>query len=164
MSFQTHRPTQTLLIPQKRPLLAPVKPTINVVQHQHQHQTSPENSLPNTTTPTTTITPQKEERKEEEPQPTEYDFARIPQPFLDPRLWENIKSVESLYSSSLSASFSTAAFSGAEAEAASSSNRERRGMNEKEAEEEDRRKRAREAEYGGMAVRGRSGVRGRRDR
>ena len=156
MPFQTHRPTQTLLIPQKRPLLAPVKPTINVVQHQHQHQhqhqTSPENSLPNTTTTITTITPQKEERKEEEEelQPTEYDFARIPQPFLDPRLWENIKSVDSLYSSSLSAS--------------SSSIRERRGMNEKEAEEEDRRKRAREAEYGGMAVRGRSGVRGRRDR
>ncbi|PKY06472.1 hypothetical protein P168DRAFT_325337 [Aspergillus campestris IBT 28561] len=155
MPFQTHRPSQTLLIPKKRPLLEPTKTKVKAVQHQTFNNS-----------PTTTTKPGEQE-KEGQTQPTEYDFARIPQPFLDPRLWENIKVVDSLVtSSSTTTSSSTAASSGGGAAATGAatggarvSNREKSATNEKEAEEEDRKKSLREAEYGRMAVRGRTGVR-----
>lgn len=70
---------------------------------------------------------------------TEFNFSLPPQPFLDPGCWERIRA-------------SSSSRLGGEG---GSEGRNALQLNEKEREEERRRRRVREAEYGGMAVRGR---------
>ncbi|KAG2411864.1 hypothetical protein HFD88_009420 [Aspergillus terreus] len=128
MSFQTTREKTSLLIPTKRALTKPKSKTL-------QPNARPaHNPIQATTTTTTTKT---------DPAPrastVEYDFSRIPQPFLDPPLWENMKTVDRLRGEE------------SKTEAGDFEARERAEL--------ERRRRERDAEFGGMAVRERRRVR-----
>ncbi|KAE8133039.1 hypothetical protein BDV38DRAFT_194983 [Aspergillus pseudotamarii] len=144
MTFQTTRPSPTLLIPSKRPLAVPKNPTLSLTT-----ATYPPIHIRSTSTSTSTSAVSESKSKSKSTSTdhhveltsrsttVEYDFSSGPQPFLDPALWENVKAVDRL-------------------------RREGDGLGEgdvsvKEKEEELRRKKEREAEYGGMAVRGRMG-------
>ncbi|KAE8360023.1 hypothetical protein BDV27DRAFT_135191 [Aspergillus caelatus] len=146
MAFQTSRPSPTLLIPSKRPLAAPKNPTLS-----NTTATYPPIHIRSTSTSTSTSAVSESKSKSKAKSTSrnhhvelksrsttvEYDFSSGPQPFLDPALWENVKAVDRL-------------------------RREGEGLGEgnvyvKEKEEELRRKKEREAEYGGLAVRGRMG-------
>jgi hypothetical protein len=128
MSFQTTREKTSLLIPTKQALTKPKSKTL-------QPNARPaHNPIQATTTTTTTTT---------DPAPrastVEYDFSRIPQPFLDPPLWENMKTVDRLR--------------GEDSKPAAGD------FEARERAELERRRRERDAEFGGMAVRERRRVR-----
>ncbi|KAE8351438.1 hypothetical protein BDV28DRAFT_137034 [Aspergillus coremiiformis] len=127
MSFQTTRPSSTLLIPSKRFLTTPKNPI---------RSTSTSISTP---TPTSTSKPrspdQPGEIKASQTTTVEYDFSQSPQPFLDPALWESIKAVDRERRDG-----------GGEGD-----------VYGKEREEGMRREKERNAEFGRMAVRGRMG-------
>ncbi|GAB1211477.1 hypothetical protein ATERTT37_000592 [Aspergillus terreus] len=128
--FQIHttREKTSLLIPTKQALTKPKSKTL-------QPNARPaHNPIQATTTTTTTTT---------DPAPrastVEYDFSRIPQPFLDPPLWENMKTVDRLR--------------GEDSKPAAGD------FEARERAELERRRRERDAEFGGMAVRERRRVR-----
>ncbi|KAL3450634.1 hypothetical protein BJX65DRAFT_269742 [Aspergillus insuetus] len=81
MSFSTTRPKSTLLIPSKRPLSPPTR-----------------SKTTSTTTPTLQIrsftdnTNNNAQVQSNDRIRIEVDFAAAPQPFLDPGLWEKMKS------------------------------------------------------------------------
>ncbi|BAE62842.1 unnamed protein product [Aspergillus oryzae RIB40] len=144
MTFQTTRPSSTLLVPSKRPLSAPRNPTLSNTTATyppiHIRSTSTSTSTPavaESKSKSKSISENQHVELNSRPTTVEYDFSSGPQPFLDPALWENVKAVDRL-------------------------RREGEGLGEgdvyvKEKEEELRREREREAEFGGMAVRGRMG-------
>ncbi|KAF9884037.1 hypothetical protein FE257_002375 [Aspergillus nanangensis] len=130
MQYQTCRPQQALLIHTKQPLRKPQsKPfaTINPSSRPADIQLR---------TPDTTASgsaDMDQNRKPEGVSTVEYDFAKIPQPFLEPKLWENVKAVDRLRCQQpLSASTED--------------------FESREKEELERRQRRRDAEFGGMAL------------
>ncbi|OJJ72832.1 hypothetical protein ASPBRDRAFT_42567 [Aspergillus brasiliensis CBS 101740] len=137
--FSSKRPPSSLLIPEKRPLKTSSSvsktyssekytPNLYFTSSREKQEQDPENkTMDSKEADPTTITTT-----------TEFNFSLPPQPFLDPGVWERIRS------SSLSSSSRGGGESGS-----------RMQLNEREREEERRRRRVREAEYGGMAVRGR---------
>ncbi|GES66081.1 hypothetical protein ATEIFO6365_0013004900 [Aspergillus terreus] len=130
MSFQTTREKTSLLIPTKQAL---TKPKSKTLQPNARPAHNPIQATTTTTTTTTTTDPAPRAST------VEYDFSRIPQPFLDPPLWENMKTVDRLRGED---SKTTAG-----------------DFEAKERAELERRRRERDAEFGGMAVRERRRVR-----
>ncbi|KAF7130973.1 hypothetical protein CNMCM5793_003908 [Aspergillus hiratsukae] len=132
-TYQSHRPSSTLLIASKRPLTTPSRlpRTINPSVHPARVTIKPSPSLSSAATATaaSTATGTSDRSKA---YTVEVDLSQPPQPFLDPAVWERMKAT------------------GRDALAGPSAERE-------EGEEERRRRREREAEFGQMAVRGRLG-------
>ncbi|KAL4890844.1 hypothetical protein BDV59DRAFT_78795 [Aspergillus ambiguus] len=124
MTFQTTRERDQLLVPTKQPL---AKAKAKLLKPTASRPADDPSSIPASTThPATRATS------------VEYDFSKIPQPFLDPPLWENMKAVDRLRGDGSAAA--------ADFEA-------------REREELERRRSERDAEFGSMAVRGRKRAR-----
>lgn len=154
-----------LLIPHKRPLLPPTT-----------HTTTNQNPVykvlnPSTTPATTHVKPPLDTNDNEEESINEpvrdkstqiqFSFASAPQPFLDPPTWEAMLKRARTVAASASASV------GESASASASNSVRRRGETSNseflgtETPDQQRIRREREAEYGSMAIRGRSSVSGR---
>jgi hypothetical protein len=151
-----------LLIPHKRPLLPPTIHTTTNQKHVYKVLN------PNTTAPTTNMKPALDANKDEPvteptnktPSRIEFSFASAPQPFLDPPTWEAMLKRAQARAASASVSL------GEGESASNSTSTRRRGENlsessELETPDQQRIRREREAEYGSMAIRGRSSVSGR---
>ncbi|PYH66443.1 uncharacterized protein BO88DRAFT_406912 [Aspergillus vadensis CBS 113365] len=145
--YTTTRPTKSLLIPKKRPL----KTSSTTISKNYSTEkytpslyftSSSSSTEQNPKSKSTDNDNDKEARATTTT--TEFNFSLPPQPFLDPGCWERIRSVYSFSSSRLGGESRSGSGSGSVMQ-----------LNEKEKEEERRRRRVREAEYGGMAVRGR---------
>lgn len=164
----THsRPPSTLLIPPKRALLPPTPTThhqpvkrilnpsavaasIRTKGAHHNYTNSQEDRDPG-------VLEDEEDRK---PPRIEVSFSAIPQPFLDPPLWESIlrtRRVKAM-TQSRSADDERGGEVGEEREEEDTSESGATGPG---TGEERRRRREREVEYGSMAIRGRSSLRGR---
>lgn len=146
-----------LLIPQKRALLPPAthiasnhKPVYKVLN-------------PSATPATTDMKPPLNDNEDDpiteplaqKPIRIEFSFASSPQPFLDPPTWEGMLKRAQSKAASESAG-----------ESASAPSTRRRGehlseSSDVETPDQQRIRQEREAEYGSMAIRGRSSVRGR---
>ncbi|PYH84097.1 hypothetical protein BO82DRAFT_390536 [Aspergillus uvarum CBS 121591] len=139
--FQTTRPAPSaLLIPQKRPLFPPKQnPPINP----NTTIRPPSLLLAASSNPDPTPEP-REQASGIRPRDTEFNFAAAPQPFLDPGCWERIRGVD-------------AARAGVEGQRGGEGlgGHAGMGLGVEESEELQRRRRVREAEFGGLAVRGR---------
>jgi hypothetical protein len=101
-----------------------------------------------------------EEEQDPKPPRIEVSFSAIPQPFLDPPLWESI--LRTRWVKTATRSRSTDEERGGEAgEEGEEADTSESGATGPETGEERRRRREREVEYGSMAIRGRSSLRGR---
>ncbi|KAJ5389975.1 uncharacterized protein N7496_001043 [Penicillium cataractarum] len=150
-----------LFIPHKRPLLPPITHTTSNSKQVYKVLN------PSTIPATTHMKPPLDDNQDEEtydstmnkPARIEFSFASSPQPFLDPPTWEAMLKRAQATAASVSAGEN-------ESERASNSTR-RRGENLSESSgsaetpDQQRIRREREAEYGSMAIRGRSSVSGR---
>lgn len=149
-----------LLIPHKRALLPPTA-------HTHSNHKPVHKVLnPSATSAITQMKPPLDDNEDdlinepitEKPTRIEFSFASSPQPFLDPPTWEAMLK---------RAQRTAASASTGENESANASNSTpRRGENLSESSgtetpDQQRIRREREAEYGSMAIRGRSSVSGR---
>lgn len=166
------RPTSTLLIPKKRTLLPPT-PTTHPSGTHHQ----PVKRILNPSAIAATIrtkgahqdyTNNQEDRdqgvleEEQDPKPPriEVTFSAIPQPFLDPPLWESILRTRRAKAASQSRSMDEER-GGEAGEEGEEEDTSESGATGPETGEERRRRREREVDYGSMAIRGRSSLRGR---
>jgi hypothetical protein len=151
-----------LLIPHKRSLLPPT--THTTCNQKHVYKVFNPNTVPATTHMKPPIdTNDDEDGSMNEPAKdkatrTEFSFASAPQPFLDPPTWEVM--LKRAHTAAMSAS------TGESASASASNSVRRRGENLSESSgaetpDQQRIRREREAEYGSMAIRGRTSVSGR---
>ena len=146
-----------LLIPQKRALLPPTVHTPS--NHKHVYKVLNPSATPAATHMKPPLIDNEgdaiNEPVEQNSTRIEFSFASSPQPFLDPPTWERmLKRAQ------------RKAASGSAGESASAPSTRRRGehlseSSDVETPDQQRIRREREAEYGSMAIRGRSSVSGR---